>query len=1024
MQTDICKWLDRLNYQTGSEKINNVRITTLELLGRHYPGMLKASPNQTLTQEESSSFCLALAEKVSTHDFLQSLSIFIDLLYFGRDNLDWEVFIPSFPALTRRERNRFIAGEFAVDQANAAARLLLDDLVNPIPATLLQRYGQILLSAVLFGGLASPGEHYRFLSALTDMSHFTTSTLVVPLEKRLWFADPITQGLLLRWHKTHQMDQQFVAEALYTDRAIRSYLDSHNFSFSISVAALRKQCTQWLSLRLPPVLVDYASGKNISYSLPQPTWHRLYSGQALAITNQENTAEETLPKADEIYSSHPSVIDLRGQITLFKDLTKKSGKVGNKHADYRQVLEDFLRENKNALSPALYYLICWGIELVTYISPEELTYYQGRDKHKLRPGSARTYLGHIARFLLTEASGEDLAELESEELHDLYARTIQLAPTGKEDNHGKNAATRCAETLYRFHAFLQKRHGAAWVDFSDLVAQVSLSATVDANLISVVEYQRVLQVLGSELTRPTDLQMMQILVTILGWELGLRRGECLRLQLCDLQFCQDDAILLVRNNSYGQTKSLSSIRKLPLTVLLSSESLQRLENWHKKRYLEIGSKNISAPLFCQSDNLSPIQPDILFGPIRSALHQVTGDYSLRFHHLRHSFANWTFLRLMRYTCPELKAPFLDDVRFNLNSCDLLRQGLLKNNISGRKTLYELARLLGHESPQTTLQSYVHLCDWLLAQSHCEPVLNVEKIASLTGLSIDQVYYLDKKSSQNHQGREWRLSSYLKHLPSIPQKKEYPMVAPNLTILSSKQDFNREKFNKLQRQIPRALEALSKGEDSAIAARSLCIGEDTIRRWLDNANWIRSLQTKRKVPRHLNVSQVKKGIEYFPLPLNRAHEKSLYHRIFRAVVAQDEQEHGKLKKFLHYFLTQFSIASKGIPFASEQHLDLYCTRLRDLGIFKNEICLISELRQASRPEVLQEEMRLKNSYKNAATFAATSYQGKKDKKYPLTLRVIHPEDSRNDPDNGQYRSNYGFRYAIYILAIALFEESDR
>nr|WP_320050511.1 hypothetical protein [uncultured Desulfuromonas sp.] len=326
MQTDVSKWLDLLNYQTGSEKIDNVRISTLELIGQHYPGMLKASPNQTLSLEESTLFCLALADKVSTHEFLQSLSVFIDLLYFGRDNLDWEVFIPSHPALTRREKNRFIAGDFAVDQANAAARLLIDDLKNPIPATLLQRYGQILLSAVLFGGLTSPGDHYHFLSALTDMSHLATGTLVVPLEKHLWFADPITQGLLLRWHKSHQQDHQFVAETLYTDRAIQAYLASHNFSFSISVAALRKQCTQRLSLRLPPVLIDYASGKNISYSLPQPTWHRLYSGQALAISNQNNIAEETLPKADESYSSHPSVIDLREQMTLFKDLTKKVAK--------------------------------------------------------------------------------------------------------------------------------------------------------------------------------------------------------------------------------------------------------------------------------------------------------------------------------------------------------------------------------------------------------------------------------------------------------------------------------------------------------------------------------------------------------------------------------------------------------------------------------------------------------------------------------------------------------------------------
>lgn len=1025
------QWISRIGTKNIPKKITKDLDDTLSTLSIKHTNLAEAYPNQTLTQAELHEIVVALSNKASTAVFRTRIYALIQILEHGRDYLDWEVHIPSLPALTHRETNRFKVGVFATDQANLLYNYFICDLSQPVPPTLYQRFGQILLSAIMFGGLLNPRTLFNFLSAIVKMFHLEPGVLVVPIQNEkhiyLWFADPITQSLLIRWGKDYQQDARFLAEIYYTDRAIQSYLEHIKFSITVSLPQIRQQLKDRLSLRLAPFLIDFAIGINRSVSLPVTTWQRIYTSKALILINNLTENEELhLPKPAESYIAQPTINDLRQQKKLWEKLVKKAGKHFNNHAEFRRTLENFCTDHENKLSPALYYIISWGIELVTNITSAELTFYRGREKHKLRPSSAMKYMSDIARDLLTEAGSLDLADLDGEELHDVYDQSIQLA-SGRNSTKGTTTiADRCAEGLYRFHGYLQKRHGALYVDFSDLIQFKDKTLDVDANLISYTEFDRALLVLGAEDTNTTELQKMQIIVFILGFELGLRRGECLRLRLCDIQFCDRDSMILVRNNRFGQAKSLSSVRKLPIGILLRPTSFNLIACWHKRRSMEVGDPASESLFLCESDNRSTPALNDLYGPIRQALHQVTGDATLRYHHLRHSFSNWTLLRLIRHTLPEARAPFLDHQVFTQQSCDSLREGLLRNGTPGRGILYELARLLGHESPQTTLLSYVHILDWILAQScsesECNPDLTAEAISKLTGLPIDKLYSWRKKQSAAI-GKSWKLSQFLPHLEMVSNAWQTEMDEANLTVIQVLRQNNEEEFRKFQRIIPLALDALHKGEKTDKLAQSIDVQSEKLISWQRNVHWIRALRTSYNKPRHINGSQLKRGVDFFPLPAKLESHKALYSRIIKTFAARSRTEQVELKKFIKYFLLNFSISAKGVQFSNEDFIERFISRLLEFGVFQKEICLIFSVRNAGIEKLEEEKNRLSKAYPSAKNISVISYDGKKDKLYPITIRVIDPDNAKNKTENGVYHANYGFRYAMYILAAATFEEFD-
>ena len=242
----------------------------------------------------------------------------------------------------------------------------------------------------------------------------------------------------------------------------------------------------------------------------------------------------------------------------------------------------------------------------------------------------------------------------------------------------------------------------------DIAAQ---QGEVSANLLTCHEADEIIERLKRADHFVTKLACF---LFCLGFYAGLRRGEIEGLQFTDLIFNHDVRYvnLHIRPNFYRELKSPSSRRNLPLDALFPKEELLAFKHFVEQ------SKTIHTReghrLFWDKSTLNEA-----FTLLTKTMHQVTGDEQLRFHHCRHSFANWSWIRLHTLKdrfediqiTKKAKLHFLYHDYFSLKQCERLQARLGIAPFS-RKKAWALAEMLGHSTPKTTLSSYFHLVAWM------------------------------------------------------------------------------------------------------------------------------------------------------------------------------------------------------------------------------------------------------------------------------------------------------------------------
>lgn len=991
-------------------------------------------------------FCRQMKRSLTTFEYLYCLRFLIQGLHAGKELLGWPaVIVPTMPIAAAREPARFTPHSFrALNTLQPLHDAFTSYLAQGGQISPSKKLGKILLSAVVYGGLLDTNWLTPLLRALKDRVRMHDGLMWIEMQRpyiypkhagqeekkkyieRRWLPDPLTQTLIMQLHirhlelipKTQELDAQLCLKA-----ALHDLYSGHN---APSLRELYEGATCYLSLRVPSFLVSFATGKTVSATVPSKVWTRLMHDKSVR-SEQDSlpAAMDALPQQQ--FVADGDVADMKKQEPLRRNLVSllgeaRRGRVTCKPT--RKKLEVYWEENNLQMVPVLQMMTQWALEM---LGRSETGLSGRKGKNPLQPGSIATYLSSFDKELLACAGKDYITHYDPEELRDLYDDVVKAV---KRQSQQHEASYR----LTQFHRFLMRAYGAPVIDMGGMVASKGPPVLgVDANLLSPQMFSSLLYSLGWNLPEPSRLQIMRCLVALLGYRCGLRRREALSVRLGDIMGAVAPE-LVIRTSYLNRLKTTDSARRLPLHLLLEPDELKALLRWREFRIAEEASgRALEAPLFGDAGCRETVRDSLIFDEIHVVMRYLADDPKLRFHHLRHSFANRLLLVLLTQESPDATLPgqFKQFCEFHLPHCELIR-GLFGSMSQGRQFLYGISTLLGHADPTMTLQSYVHLLDLLLWQavsnSKIEPSLSAEAVMHVTGLKRVMVFRTRAENATS----AWKMGSFTSRMarhcgnnvadPHLPLLHVVTPPSPHEDdTLSNLPDWKMVKHVLMLHQI--------QGWSVGKITDRLQIQLELVQAWCFGALVIKAMTTKEGKPRHLTAWQRKQEQDkgdtiHFPAPPDRATDKALTDKILKTVSVLPAEQMEFVRSGCLEFIERYSCNQGYARFTDFAGAVSFKKFLNLIGV-PSEMVFISMFAKHSPP--LKHELDLQQQVLKLLDMDASHLltSGKRHVKYRRThecsvgfmvvstQRVIH---RKNKPVAAE--TVYGFRYALYLLAIGL------
>ncbi|WP_081617436.1 site-specific integrase [Thioalkalivibrio sp. ALgr3] len=616
-------------------------------------------------------------------------------------------------------------------------------------------WGQILGSFLLYGGLVQPawlGAVPHSLGNAPAHLHWLDIERSLPDNQRpvirRHYLDPITRSVVKYWKERGwpKMPASKERGPAFLKRLIGSYfrrLDP-SLPFPDNWTDLRDVVETRLALYIPPHLIGYATGFYNPVSLPPEVMQRiefppaaLPYGDGLAVTEPkgivpaepQGMAEDR--DADDTLSTPPVGPWIR---ELGRSIR------GGSTADPKRVstwLERHADRGNDVHSPLPPSIIRMGEWAQHWLLASR------GGSGPMKPKTAYDRFNALAIPLAGFLSDEDPATFESaDDFIEVYTAVLETADT-------LSKRKRLAAAIASFHEFMRSAHKAPEVASAGLFTVHGRQPhAVDANFIEPRAFEWAVRWLDYRYAEDPALRETLVLIPCLGYFAGLRRSEAVGLLIDDLDGEPAWDCVVSPNRNRG-LKSSSAHRVIPLGVLLPERYLERLKHWWATRRQTViadGGDPAQISMFdrprkkeADNDNLRRFDRDL--EQITDALIRVTGDAGLRYHHLRHSFANQLLLALWRHEHAD-DALVVDriDPLIGFEDVATLRTTLLGNSPVQRRSLRLISALMGHLTTEITMNHYIHLTDLLWGQAVREalPRLELQDVARLLGVSIKHV----------------------------------------------------------------------------------------------------------------------------------------------------------------------------------------------------------------------------------------------------------------------------------------------
>lgn len=965
---------------------------------------------------------------------------------------------PPLVTLFKREPSPFFEKQIPMLAIAPALRRLIEQSLKekesqlePAVNTAKLAMGRLFISSVVHGGLLE----YTLIDKLAQLLCQSTSLLQCLGERiyvefsldyrhqddaefRRWFIDPLTAALILQ--VTHEQallalgnpfDASIVKEerqkciAACIDEFIKSVSTAKMLPPRLRLPRIFEATRLDLKTRMPMMLVNYASRKIVSHSLRPHVWRRVHGALFDAHESSAHDEVSQLKRLAAIEGSAapPEIGD-----------QDDSGEIEPRWlGPLRKSLQGHFREGVALQVNQLKEQANTGFEKneAGYCFADFalwLLYAQRDQQARFALPTVKDYVISVAKRLGGLMGAHTTDQLHALEWASMFEEVLA-------DAHSKGMKSKLVRVLREFMRFLSSEKGVSQTEALDVLGPEGGLVPVDANWLTEREFQSVREQfvaknandLSEQLltSGQKELRTISKLVLTLSYRCGLRRSEVLMLELVDA-LLGDPAELLIRPTASRTLKTPSATRKIPLHALLLDEELQELKAWVNQRNAQELKQPFSRHIFAIPSEQKPfLQEDKLFKHLHEVMRVVTGDPTLRFHHLRHTFASQIDLVLM---LSQIRNPKQVNVRIpgldlEIKHCQDLRQSLFGNQRMTRRDLWAVCFLLGHSGPDVSLEHYVHTLDlglaWHLDQDGIAP--SKAAVVAATGQNRISLY----RHHQNDQANN--LHSWLAHLwkksqPAAPLKASKPnkkMIEPERATQSQRLHWLTKKgledlWNSLYLNQTKGLTpyVLVKGEKSQIPDMTRMI--ENARRLRDmTMSGVGSAYRHRFIDNPLSAldSQVTKRIAC-PIQPIKAHDQTCLEKLTPMFEKVLREEPSLSKSALRYFAENAHPKMAAIHFEDPQSPDdarSFLAWLEKMGLGRSDLRIESYDKITPRSQFRASWKAALNLHTSILGKAAPRI-GRKDWACPW-LGIAPVFD-----DGGSKKSTTAFRYLMLMAYI--------
>jgi hypothetical protein len=375
---------------------------------------------------------------------------------------------------------------------------------------------------------------------------------------------------------------------------------------------------------------------------------------------------------------------------------------GTSEPKIKQAMAEALRAlaQQPSASSVLNFLVAYALRLVEHGTPE--TSDPALD-------TIYDYVVTIGLRLVSVAPRQEFDALSEGDYLEIYDR----AAISKTDKQRIRVLTRMAF----FHRFLVSHYGVEPVDEGELMPEGSREFSVDANIITPIEYlaarTALIESIGSATGEEARIRFAALITLILMWRGMARISEIVLRRFGDLTADSTGWYLRICPSQFGRLKSFAAKRICALDDRLDDTERAWLQRWVTEQRTWLGD-TFTAKLPLLPSRILPTEPmnrAVIAHVLSQALHWATGDPNARPHWLRHGGASLTLLFCSASEAMMVAIPQSQRKLWHARAAEgaaAFRTALAGRPLASYRHLAQLRTLIGHSRITITISHYGHI----------------------------------------------------------------------------------------------------------------------------------------------------------------------------------------------------------------------------------------------------------------------------------------------------------------------------